>query len=423
MVRIRQAASSMEDLRPAPVGGAVCFQAGDEKVLFAERIAEMPSDWEEVTAGRNLFLERSYFQALEESPPEGATFGYLLFYQRHRPAGVAALQFVDFRTDQAIRHRRQSNGKGLSTRVKDALARRLHFRLMVCGNLLLTGEHGHYFREDLLSPPAATEWLLNSLHRLSRHLAGAGRPISATLIKDVAATSTTALSPFFSGQGFHLLRFEPNMVLELCPEWSTMEDYLESMTSKYRVRARRAFKKAALLLRRELHLPELPQFMPALYDYYRSLAEGADFNMTQLSPGYFLALKKHVPDRFRLYGYFLQEKLIGFCTTLRNGEELEAHFLGFDPDGNRAFQLYLNMLYDIVGEGLAGKARRIIFARTALEIKSSVGARPQDMHIYLKTENRFINFLAPYLVRLLEPRTDWTPRHPFGDGVGAADGE
>ena len=48
----------------------------------------------------------------------------------------------------------------------------------------------------------------------------------------------------FVDQGFHEFRFLPNMVMGMNPSWTSFEDYLADLQSKYRVRAKRAFKKA-----------------------------------------------------------------------------------------------------------------------------------------------------------------------------------
>ena len=105
--------------------------------------------------------------------------------------------------------------------------------------------------------------------------------------------------------------------------------------------------------------------------------------------------------------------MLGLCTTLRNGRELEAHFLGFDPAANRRYQLYLNMLYDMIGEGIEAGAKLLVFARTAMEIKSSVGARAVDMDLLLRANHSWFNKVVPSLIRLLEPKVEWTPRNPF----------
>jgi hypothetical protein len=56
---------------------------------------------------------------------------------------------------------------------------------------------------------------------------------------------------------------------------------------------------------------------------------------------------------------------------------------------------------------------RIIFARTALEIKSSVGARPEDMFGMMQHSNPFINRFVSRFFSYFEPKMEWKERNPF----------
>jgi len=63
---------------------------------------------------------------------------------------------------------------------------------------------------------------------------------------------------------------------------------------------------------------------------------------------------------------------------------MDAHFLGVDEEYNREHQVYLNILYDLVNSAIEGGSKHIDFARTALEIKSSVDAVSQDLLCFFK---------------------------------------
>ena len=71
------------------------------------------------------------------------------------------------------------------------------------------------------------------------------------------------------------------------------------------------------------------------------------------------------------------------------------------------------MLYDKVKKAIAMRKKRIVFARTALEIKSSVGAKPKDLCIYLRYENSMVNKIVSPIISVLNPTEKWVPRHPF----------
>ena len=75
--------------------------------------------------------------------------------------------------------------------------------------------------------------------------------------------------------------------------------------------------------------------------------------------------------------------------------------------------LYLNMLYNMTEFGITHQFKKIIFGRTALEIKSSVGAKPEKMYGLMKHSNWFINLFIAKLFRYFEPEMIWTERNPF----------
>ena len=51
---------------------------------------------------------------------------------------------------------------------------------------------------------------------------------------------------------------------------------------------------------------------------------------------------------------------------------MDAHFLGVDNSFNRDYQVYLNILYDLVETAINRKAKHIDFARAAQVIKICV---------------------------------------------------
>jgi hypothetical protein len=120
-----------------------------------------------------------------------------------------------------------------------------------------------------------------------------------------------------------------------------------------------------------------------------------------------------MPKSFQIYGLFDGERLIGFYSFLINGSNFEAHFIGFDGLLNRERQLYQNMLYFMVEDAITLGCKKIIFARTAIEIKSTVGAIPIEMDLYMKHSNFFIQLFIPFLLRYFTPKENYIVRDPF----------
>ncbi|MEY4432532.1 MAG: hypothetical protein RLZZ44_662, partial [Bacteroidota bacterium] len=197
--------------------------------------------------------------------------------------------------------------------------------------------------------------------------------------------------------------------------WKTEEDYVAALSKKYRDQYKRARKKASGLIKKQLSLEEISAQEDVIYDLYHHVAQSAPFNTFFLPKNHFAVFKEQLQENFLFYGYFENERLIGFNTLIKNGSDLDTYFLGYDDSVQREKMLYLNMLYDMIGYAIKEDYKSIIFSRTALEIKSSVGAKPLKMYGLMTHNNTIINSRLNFFFRYLEPETIWTERHPFQD--------
>ena len=76
-------------------------------------------------------------------------------------------------------------------------------------------------------------------------------------------------------------------------------------------------------------------------------------------------------------------------------------------------QIYLNMLLDMVKFAIEEQFSRVIFGRTALEIKSTIGAEPVEIYGLIKHNNFLINLFMKKIFPSLSPQTEWIQRKPF----------
>ncbi|WAC00998.1 GNAT family N-acetyltransferase [Lacinutrix neustonica] len=207
---------------------------------------------------------------------------------------------------------------------------------------------------------------------------------------------------------------QPNMVFDIPESWTTTGDYISSFRKKYRDRYKTARKKGFTIVKKELTLVEIEALEADLFQLYKMVSDGAGVNSFVLPRDHFSHLKKALNTQFKIFAYFLDNKLVGFYTLILNNNNLETYFLGYNKNLQHKHQLYLNMLYDMAFYAIENHCVQVIYARTAMEIKSSVGARPRNMHIYMKHTNNFIaNTILKIIVRYLNPTTAWQERHPF----------
>ncbi|TNE57827.1 MAG: GNAT family N-acetyltransferase [Bacteroidetes bacterium] len=388
---------------------------GTYRFSYFRSIEAAGKDWDMVAPEHDLFLQREYLSVLESTPPLGMRFGYLVFYLGDDPIGIALCQIKYFKGDdninaEALQTKDPCFFASLSKWLKRWVAGKMAADILICGNMLLTGEHGYWFDYSRISRQSAAVLLEDALNAIAKAAEKDGIRMPVILVKDIVP-DLREQGHFLVNRGFTEFEIQPNMVLQL--PFRTFDAYLEAMSTKYRTRAKRAFKKAADVEKRELSLHEIQQELPRIYNLYRDIANNAGFNMVDLNEHYLPALKRQFPKAFRMFGYYLEGRLVAFYTTIQNGSTLEAHFLGYEKDLNHDRQLYLNILYDIVRIGIEHDCEQVVFARTALEIKSSVGAVPEDLYCYLRHQNNLANHFTGTLLDYLKPVEEWQIRHPF----------
>ena len=373
-------------------------------------IHEIEDVWSDLCAKKSIFLSVNYFKAIEACPPDDLQSRYLLL--RNSNDEIVAFfpcQLKLFEASDSIKDIDESKSV---IDLRKSVAKRVKFHTLIGGNITVSGEYMCCFLEGLPSKRRfeLTEKILDSYREI---LQKSGHPINVTLLKDVHESKSTHKLGIDHSR-FKEFGVEPLMVLRLNKEWETLDDYMASMTSKYRTRVRRTFKKGKNLRYRECDLDEIIENRDLFYKLYMNVFNNVDFSLFQLSPNYFAEMKRHLGENFRFFVVSIEGKgICAFYTLMNNNNELHAHYLGYDPEVNRESLLYLNMLYHMVELGIKGRYETIDFGRTALEIKSSVGAEPQSYSLYLKHKNQIANLFVPSVIGILNKKTEWIPRSPF----------
>lgn len=374
------------------------------RVFFT--VDALPDQWDDV-AQNNLFLTKRYFKVLEQSAPANMTCFYIGVFREGRLVGCALSQFLDMGSLSSFGARDHC----IKESIRLFFFKRFVSRVLILGNNMLSGENAFVFADNL--PPLEYFRALNDgLDEIGRHLAQEKRDPHLTVWKDFCPDHARE---FQSVLGYEYFRFsaQPNMILSVRPAWKTERDYVNDLTKKYRDQYKRARKKAEGITMRQLSAQEIEKNKSKLYELYLTVAQNAPFNTFYLRDNHWLSLKENLGDDFLFYGYFKGDQLIGFDTLIKNGSTMETYFLGYDGQVQKQRMLYLNMLYNMLGYAIKNGFKRVIFARTAMEIKSSVGAKPVELVGFMKHRNSIFQALLPKLYHYFEPEAQWQQRHPF----------
>lgn len=331
---------------------------------------------------------------------------FIGIFENDELVGCALSQFLDSELLTSFGER----DKCLKTYIRNIAFKNFASQVLFIGNNMLTGQNAFVFKPKINMHEALSA-LNEAIISIKKTFQLKGKSVHITTIKDFSESEINNLKETFKSA--HVFSTQPNMVFDIDVNWKTESDYVAALSKKYRDQYKRARKKALDIQKRKLKLSEIIALEDTIYDLYFHVAKNAPFNTFFLAKNHFAVFKEILTDDFLFYGYFLNEKLIGFNTLIKNGKTMDTYFLGYDETLQREKMLYLNMLFDMISYSIKKSFKQIVFARTALEIKSSVGAKPIPMFGLITHKSAFIQSKMPKLFDYFEPKTEWKTRNPF----------
>jgi len=384
--------------------------------MLADRVDYLDAGhWESVTAGGALFLRREVLRVIEDCGPENIQPRYAMIFRGQKPVAALAAQVVGVagksltREQPAVRQEKQSSllRRALAPAARGASAQ-LRERMLVAGNLLSWGFHGIAFApgED---PAPLWPGIAEALYRIRRAERLNGQT-DFVMVKDVTAEQTGLenLHRF----SYRSLETEPNMVLEINPAWRTYEDYLAALDAKYRRNARDQMKKLTAAGCTVEPLTDLSVAANRLHELYLAVHNNAAVRLVTLPATYLPALARAAGSNFRCTVVRRGEELLGFVSSLRDGENAIAYYIGFDRAAAGGLPLYLRLLHATIVDAIDWRCRRLSLGRTALEPKAALGAKPQPMAVWLRHRVPALNWVLRGLLGGV-PHAEAPERSPF----------
>ncbi len=372
--------------------------------IFYDNINDIPSTyWQQLGCGTNTYYTPEFLRAYELANDD-IVFRYsVIVNDQNEAVAFASTQVVTIPIETITQN----------IKISERLKRIIHrlfcnssLKIMFCGNIFLSGEYGTFIKKDedmnalFHELVAALETVMKDTKRLH-----------GVFVKDFKETSLQ-LTDQLKDYGYVPMKVEPNMIITLNPEWTSFDDYKDALKSKYRVKANKADSKSESLAVKEFTYQEIDHYKSELQALYENTIANANFNAQVLDLDTYILLKKTYGDQFIVKGYFFEDTLVGFLSAMRNGDNLDAHFIGLNYELNKNYAIYPRILNDYVRLGILHGAKRINLGRTASEIKSTLGAKPQDLTCYCRHKRPFLNWLIKPFIKNIKIK-DFKEHSPF----------
>ncbi len=343
-------------------------------------------------------------KVLEESKPADITFRYVNILEDGDLIGIMYLQLLRFNSrhyDAGVLDRPYLKPlKGLITQ-KTA-------RILICGNLFRVKFQGFYFREKKRRDMVFSCLLEYRKTELKKER------VSGILVKD-CSREFSAIQ--FGCHSFRSFKQDLTMELTLRPEWQTFEDYTNSLTRKYKQRAKKIVTAANDIDVRDLELNDITSQHDRIRQLYMNVVQQQSLALGILNATYFETMKAGLGERFKVFGYFLDGKMLAFSSHIYYPPKncMEIHYIGMDYDANSKYHLYFNILFHGIKTAIAQRVDTIEMGRTAREAKASAGAQPVENYNYIWVRPGIISLAVNFLGKRFEGKVgdEWRKRQPF----------
>lgn len=374
---------------------------------FADSIDYLDSShWNAVTANNSVFFTPNYLRVLEHAGPDNLKQRYALVFRGRTAVAAVAAQSVTVSFSRVSR--KKQTGKAA------AQLEKLQEKLFVCGNLLSWGMHGIAFAPN---EDSAALWpaVAEAVYRMRRADKLSGGDTDIVMVKDITDTFASGASTL-SRFSYRRLDTEPNMVLDISPKWRSYDDYLASLTSRYRKQAKDIAKDVAAAgfqIERLTTPADVAKHAEKLHELYLQTHNNARLRLVTLSPTFLPTLAEHFGDDLRSTIVRRDNQLLGFVTTLRDRETAVGYYIGFDRETNATVPIYFRLLQCVVDDAISFGCRRLSLGRTALEPKARLGAHPEPFSVWIRHRIPMLNVLVRGLLHTISHHDEAPQRSPF----------
>jgi hypothetical protein len=373
-------------------------------------------DLAELAQSQSLFMKAPYLRSLEKAAPPGMSVRYVLVRQGKENAALFYFQIMNLSSKELGRIVHfEPYGKLLNsisgildTFIFGVNAKEDHY-LVISGNMCLSGDYGMVINQGF-ETDRIPDLLNQAMDVITKALDDNGKVV-AWVVKDFEHESNRFHKKLISRR-FIRLPMDPIMKMVIPEDWQHIQDYVNALSSKYRVRYNQTRKKVAGLTYRVLSLNDMDHLSTRIDELYKHVQSKSPVRIFRPDSSYLRQVMVELGDKCRIAGYFNNDQLIAFQCGIIDQEHFEAHHIGIDYHFNKSHSLYLNILFNYIDMAIDSRSSLLSFGRTALEMKTTVGAVPVNFDAYLKFSNRIVNSVC----RTLAPDKagkDWIPRNPF----------
>lgn len=371
------------------------------KIVYSAKDINL-KDWNSLTTN-NIFLDFDYLEILEETVSEVHQFIYVLYYDTiGKPIGKSIFQILKYDASTF-------SFDSVSYKFQNKILTRLlnkQLTILIAGNIFATGENVFYFLDN-----TSDDAIFENINNVANELLHKNKSINYIVFKEFYPDNNSVMT-ILKNQQFLKFNIDVNMVFELKSHWNNFEDIMLDYRTKYRSRFNKAFGRSNNLVVKDFNVSDIKNYSERFQSLYSQVLKNSNFNLGIFNIDTFIYLKEKLSYKYKVFGYFLDDELIGFRSSFAKNGTLETSFVGIDYEHSLKYNLYPKMLMDFINYGIKNNVTSIGFGRTAETMKSAFGAEPLNMNLFIRSRNKTGKFLLRLIVQNIKP-AEFKLRRPF----------
>ena len=383
--------------------------------IIYSKVNDIPKNiWEELDSSSNVYFTLEYLSAIEKNNSHLQFFYVILKNDQQKAIAFGSVQIINFYLN-SIENEFSNPLKKLSSilRKLKIFPKEKPLKILNCGNAFVSGEYGIYVKEGQNKFIILKKISKEIYHYTQKN--SQLESIDIFIMKDFAANSLK-ISNQLINFGYYSFNAEPNMKLKIDERWLVFEDYLGALKTKFRIKAKKALQLSSDLLVKDINVDNFDDQVSQMTELYKRVVSKASFSLDKFNLTTYKDLKQNLGNSYILKSYWIENKMVGFMSGVIYNKNLDAHFVGIDYLLNKQKAIYQRMLYDYIEIAIVKKVSTLNFGRTASEIKSSVGATPEHLTLYIRHQKTITNKILKLFLLKIHPK-EYHQKFPFKNDI------
>lgn len=349
--------------------------------------------WDEICRPtKSPYLDLPFLRAVERSFSDEAEFWYAIFREGDRP--VACTVFSQYLVDGALMA--PPRVQRVVEKIRKVWKSFLKYRIMLGGVPLSTCDH-----QLAIAPDADIDRLAPAFDVLAQELA---RETRCKLIsfKEFQPDLARRLRPLAQ---YDYQAARSVVAYNLHGEYASFDEYLASRSKRTRANIRKHFKKfeAAGLTCEHLRGRDGVEklFTEDVHNLYVNVLNRAVVKFERIPVEFFRELAINCPDDSCFTIIRKEGKIVGFCSAIASPGAHNMLYCGLDYSLNADADLYFNIIFRGLAQGLKPGVRMVHIGAGADEFKQHMGCEPEILSVYVKAVGAARQFLFNQVFGLL----------------------